>query len=292
MSSAVSIGPKTTLGPAPTRLRQIALVTNDLEKAKQQLTHILDTEVIFEDASVAQWGLKNCLIPLGGELIEFVAPFKDGTTAGRLLDKRGEGGYMIIMQTEDAKKRREYIEAEGLSKVTWSHDHDDVVCTQYHPKGIKGGVMPELDSHAPGPNNPTPLKSRFSPWHACGSDHKVYYPGMKRSEHLSLEGCILRLQPGDSDHEAASRQWEELFGVARSRDLLAFTNARLGFVPGWEGQPGGLVSITVGVKGQDNLEAIMKRARDVGVYADSGIYMCGIRWNLVLTGHGEARGKL
>ncbi|KAH7069552.1 hypothetical protein BKA63DRAFT_421404 [Paraphoma chrysanthemicola] len=296
MSGAVNIGPKGTLGPAPTRLRQIALVTKDLEKTKQLITHVFGTEVIFEDPIVGQWGLKNGLIPLGGDLIELVSPFKDGTTAGRLLDKRGDGGYMIIMQTEDARKRREHIEAKSLSKVIWGYDHGDVVCVQYHPKGIKGGMMPELDSHAPEPNNPTPLKSRFSPWHACGSDHKVYYPGMKRTEHLSLLGCVLRLQPGDSDHEAASRQWEELFGVARSRDLLAFTNAKMGFVAGQEGQPEGLVSITVGVKGQDKLDAIVKRARDAGVYSAHGIDICGVRWYLwltgTMTGQSEAKGKL
>ena len=152
--------------------------------------------------------------------------------------------------------------------------------------------MPELDSHAPEPNNPTPLRSRFSPWHACGSDHKVYYPGMKRSEHLRLAGCVLRLQPGDTEHEAAARQWEELFGVARSRDLLAFTNARLGFISGQEGRSEGLVSITVGVNGKDKFEAIMERARRAGVCADGCINMCGINWHLVLTGYGENKGKL
>ena len=45
---------------------------------------------------------------------------------------------MIIMQTEDARKRREYIESKGLSKVIWGYDHGDTVCVQYHPKGIKG----------------------------------------------------------------------------------------------------------------------------------------------------------
>lgn len=157
---------------------------------------------------------------------------------------------------------------------------------------IAGGMMPELDSHTPGPNNPTPLKSRFSPWHACGSDHKVYYPGMKRSEHLSLEGCVLRLQPGDFDHESASRQWEEIFGVARSRDLLAFTNARLGFTPGREGQSEGLVSITVGVKSQAKLDAILDRARQAGLCGSGSIEMCGVKWFLVLTGHEEPKGKL
>jgi hypothetical protein len=155
-----------------------------------------------------------------------------------------------------------------------------------------GGMMPELDSHEPGPGNPTPLQSRFSPWHACGSDHKLYYPGMERSAHLTLEGCVLRLQPGDTDHEAAARQWEELFGVTRSRDLLAFTNGRLGFIAGREGQPEGLVSISIGVKGRDKIDAIRKRAITAGVCTNGQINMCGVRWNITLTGHGEVKGKL
>ncbi|KAF1347351.1 hypothetical protein EJ07DRAFT_169761 [Lizonia empirigonia] len=275
--------------PAPTRLRQIALVAKDLDRARQLITHVLDTEVIYEDPAVSRWGLKNFLVPLGGDIIEIVSPFKDGTTAGRLLDKRGDGGYMIIMQTEDAKKRRQYIESNGLSKVITSQEHGDTVFVQYHPKGIKGGMMPELDSHTPSPNNPTPLKSRFSPWHACGSDHKVYYPGMRRAAHLSLEGCVLRLQPGDYGHEAAVRQWEELFGVARSRDLLAFTNARMGFVPGEKGQPEGLVSITVGVRGQYRLDAILERAKKAGVYTGGQVHMCRVRWNFMLTGHEDSK---
>lgn len=67
-----------------------------------------------------------------------VSPFKDGTTAGRLLDKRGDGGYMIIMQTEDANKRRQYIESQRLAKVIASEEYTDTVFVQYHPKGIKG----------------------------------------------------------------------------------------------------------------------------------------------------------
>ncbi|KAH8711901.1 hypothetical protein GQ44DRAFT_776447 [Phaeosphaeriaceae sp. PMI808] len=306
MSGAPRIASKPSLAPTATRLRQVALVTRDIERTKQLLTHVLGAEVVYEDAAVGQWGLKNFLsmsvhsiitcpaqvqhqlicspVPLGGDLIEVVAPFQDGTTAGRLLNKRGEGGYMIIMQTEDATRRRRDIETRGLAKVVFEHVNSDVVCVQYHPKGIKGGMMLELDSHSPGANNPTPLKSRFSPWHACGPDHKVYHPRMKRSAHLTLQGCVLRLQPGDNDHEGAARQWEEIFGVARSRDLLAFTNARLGFICGHEGQPEGLTSITVGVNGKDRLDAVTERARAAGVCVDGRIHMCGVQWNLVLTG--------
>ncbi|KAF2713899.1 hypothetical protein K504DRAFT_399505 [Pleomassaria siparia CBS 279.74] len=300
MSRAKNVGPQ-GLTSAPTRLRQIALAAKDLARAKYLLTHVIGTEVIFEDPSVGQWGLKNFLsaarrkvpfIPLGGDIIEVVSPIKDNTTAGRLLEKRGDGGYMIIMQTEDARKRRAHIEAEGLAKVIWGYDHGDTVCVQYHPKGTKGGMMPELDSHTPSPNNPTPLKSRFSPWHACGTDHKVYYPGMKRASHLSLEGCVLRLSPGDLGHEAAAREWEEIFGVARSRDQLTFTNARLGFIPGRDGEPEGLVSITVGVNGRDKLDGILDRARKEGVCGEGWISMCGVKWYFVLTGVVEGKGKL
>ncbi|KAF1829409.1 hypothetical protein BDW02DRAFT_574005 [Decorospora gaudefroyi] len=282
---------------APTRLRQIALVTEDAERAKHLLTHVLGTEVVFEDAAVGQWGLKNFLVPLGGDLIEVVSPIREGTTAGRLLEKRGEGGYMVIMQTEDAKRRRKYIEAERLASVIFEHEQGDAVCIQYHPKGIKGGMMPELDSHTPGPNNPTPVRTRFSPWHACGPHSDGYTPAMERTQHLTLERCVLRLQPGDPAPEDAAGQWEAIFGVAATRDWLAFTNTRMRFIAGSEGLPAGLVSITIGVQGKDEYEAMVQRARDAGVWRDRDgcgcLDMCGIEWYLaLLTAHDGRRGKL
>ena len=46
---------------------------------------------------------------------------------------------MVIMQTVDAKARRDLIESKGLGKVIWTMEHgDDVVAVQYHPKGVKG----------------------------------------------------------------------------------------------------------------------------------------------------------
>ncbi|KAK7185931.1 hypothetical protein DPSP01_009919 [Paraphaeosphaeria sporulosa] len=273
----------------PTRLRQIALVVKDLEQARRELTHVIGTEVIFEDPAVAQFGLKNFLVPIGGDIIEVVSPVQNNTTAGRLLEKRGDGGYMIIMQTEDAKKRREHIEANQLSKVIWGYENDDVACVQYHPKGLQGGMMVELDSHASTKNNPTPLKDRFSPWHACGPDYAKYSEGMKRTSHLNLEGCVLRLAPGDLGHEAAARRWEEVFGVGRSRDLLAFTNARLGFVRGQDGEREGLVSVTVGVNGTREFHAILDRADKAGLCGDGWINMCGVKFYFTLTGHGQAK---
>ncbi|KAF2200301.1 hypothetical protein GQ43DRAFT_432638 [Delitschia confertaspora ATCC 74209] len=311
MSGAKNIGLKSGSAPSPTRLRQIALVAKDLERAKCLLpvqTHVIGTEVIYEDPTLRQWGLKNFLIPLGGDFIEIVSPVKPNTTAGRLLSKRGDGGYMIIMQTEDARKRRDFIKSKGLAKLILTHEHDGVVCTQYHPKGFKGrlprlvsccrlqrsggGMIPELDSHDITTDDPKPLTARFLPWHACGPNYKAYYSGMQRSSHFSLEGAVCRLEPGDVGHEAAAKQWEDIFGVTRSRDLLAFTNARLGFIRGLEGQPEGLASITVGVNGKDKLAGILERASEKGLCGDGWINMIGVKWYFVLTGVGDSKGKL
>ncbi|OCL14231.1 hypothetical protein AOQ84DRAFT_309289, partial [Glonium stellatum] len=281
-----SVGPQTAFSPAPTRLRQVAFVTEDLERAQYLLTKVLGTEVIYVDPAVSQWGLKNFLVAVGGDVIEVVSPITENTTAGRLLSKRGEGGYMIIMQTEDAARRREYIESKELAKVIFSHEQDDAICVQYHPKGIKGGIMPELDSHRVTPQNPNPITSRFSPWHACGHDYSSYSAAMKRRSHLHIHGIVCRLGPGDVDHEAASREWEEIFGIPRSRDLLAFTNARMGFIRGVEGQPDGLMSITIGVEGQDKFNAILDRAREEGLCGDGWINILGVKWYFIYLGEG------
>ncbi|KAF1922607.1 uncharacterized protein M421DRAFT_77664, partial [Didymella exigua CBS 183.55] len=52
------------------------------------------------------------LIPLGGEMIKAVSPFKDSTAAGRLLSKRGHGGYMTC-----CGKRSRCISMENCAKL-------------------------------------------------------------------------------------------------------------------------------------------------------------------------------
>lgn len=154
-----------------------------------------------------------------------------------------------------------------------------------------GGVIPELDSHDVTEENPTPLNTRFSPWHACGPDEKSYIACMKRNAQLSLAGVVCRLGPNDGDGERAATQWEETFGVPRSRDLIAFTNARIGFISGEEGKPEGIVSISIGVKGEKKRSEILQRSEERGLLeSDAGsrwINMFGIKWYFTLTSNDD-----
>jgi hypothetical protein len=153
---------------------------------------------------------------------------------------------------------------------------------------LPGGMMPELDSHGPSADHPDPLSSVFSPWHAAGTDYASYAAGMKRRSHLHLIGVVCRLAPGDTDTEAALRQWEELFGLSRELNQLIFTNARMGFVQGVKGQPEGLVSITIAVEGEERLAGIVQRARKRGVWVDGYAAMLNLRFYFVLAGEGRS----
>ena len=112
---------------------------------------------------------------------------------------------------------------------------------------------------------------------------------MKRRPHLHLHGVVCRLAPGDVDREAASREWEDIFGIPRSRGLFAFANARMGFIRGVEGQPDGLASIAIGVDGRDEFNTILDRAREEGLCGDGWINMLGVKWYFTCMGEGAKR---
>ena len=244
---------------------------------------MLGVPVLYRDPHIKSFGLENILLPLGGDVIEVVSPIQRNTTAGRLLAKRGDGGYMIIMQNDDAVKRRKMIEANGAAKVIYAHESEYAHCIQYHPMGIPGSVMPELDSHRVAGSQPSPLTQTFSPWHACGPDYAEYVKIMEQHADLDLVGCVLRLKPGEVDTEGAAGVWQDIFGVKAVKRRLIFTNAWLDFESGNDRSPEGLESITVGVHGRERFEGILNRASAAGLCGDGWINMCGVRWYFVQT---------
>ena len=160
-----------------------------------------------------------------------------------------------------------------------------------------GGVIPELDSQKETKDNPKPMTTRFSAWHPAGPNEKSYIAKMKQYGHLSLLGAVCRLAPGDWGAELAATQWEQTFGVPRSRDLIQFTNARVGFLHGEEGHREGIESITIGVVGERRRQDIFKRAQEMGILETDeqkrkSVRMFGIKWGFVLTGEDERSSKL
>jgi catechol 2,3-dioxygenase-like lactoylglutathione lyase family enzyme len=133
------------------RLRQVALVASDLAAAESALADRLGLEVGFRDPGVAEFGLTNAVLPVGDGFLEVVSPAQDGTTAGRLLAKRGgDGGYMVIVQCDDLVRRRNRFADLGV-RVVWQLDLGDIEGTHVHPRDVGGAIL-SLDEARPWPS--------------------------------------------------------------------------------------------------------------------------------------------
>jgi len=132
-------------------IRQIALVARALDPVVADLTAVLDLSVVFRDPGVATFGLQNAVMPVGDTFLEVVSPVQDGTTAGRLLDRRGgDGGYMVIVQTDDLAEDRRRLATLGV-RIVWEIRLDDIATVHLHPRDV-GGAIVSLDEPRPPPS--------------------------------------------------------------------------------------------------------------------------------------------
>ncbi len=122
--------------PEVLELRQIALVTADYDKTVAEIGHVLDLKRCFSDPTVEVFGLRNALFAFGGAFLEVVSPIKESTTAGRLLEKRrGDGGYMVMLETNDVARDKARAEAQGVP-VVLDIDTGDCQGVHLHPKKL------------------------------------------------------------------------------------------------------------------------------------------------------------
>jgi hypothetical protein len=123
------------------RIRQIALVAKDLERARTEFFSLLGLEQDFADPGVATFGLKNSVMTIGDTFLEVVSPDTADTAAGRqLLRRHGDGGYMVISQVENLDAVSARVNKLGLRKV-WEIDlPNEAKAFHLHPKDVPGAI--------------------------------------------------------------------------------------------------------------------------------------------------------
>lgn len=130
------------------RLRQIALVARDLAAARADICTVLGLDYAYDDPGVGKYGLRNAVFPIGDTFLEVVSPKEPGTTAGRLLDKRGgDGGYMVILQVDDLAQALSRVK-NAAARIADQMDKDGAAFTHIHPKDIGGAIL-SLDRMLP-----------------------------------------------------------------------------------------------------------------------------------------------
>ncbi len=251
------------------RLRQIALVAADLSAVERDFAEVLDLRVCYRDPGVARFGLENILMPVGNQLLEVVAPTRDGTTAGRYLARRGgDGGYMVITQCDEHRPRRKRVQDLGVRIVNQFESHG-FRNMQLHPKDT-GGSFFEIDQQAgEGGNLPD------GPWEPAG-------PNWQESKSLTRVTGISAAEIQCDDPAAVAGRWSEIAQIAAEqkdgRWEIPLDNATLRFVPCSDGRPEGLGGIDVTTADRDAILAAAE-ARSAVTAADQ-IQLCGMRINL------------
>jgi hypothetical protein len=123
------------------RLRQICLVAPRLEPLISDIAAIMGLRVCYRDGNVAKYGLENALLPADTILLEVVAPVRDGTAAGRFLDKTGgRGGYMAIFCCDDPDARARRANALGVRTANVIA-HAPYYGVQLHPRDCRAAFI-------------------------------------------------------------------------------------------------------------------------------------------------------
>lgn len=246
------------------RLRQIALVGRDLAAARADIVAILGLGEAYADPGVGKYGLENAVWPVGDTFLEVVSPTTSGTTAGRLLEKRGgDGGYMAIFQTDDIAAARARAAAEGV-RVVDQADRDGVHMTHLHPKDL-GGAIISIDAMVP--------TERWE-W---GGPH--WRENVRTDTSVSIVGAELQ----GADPEAMSRRWAAVLGLESDAVdggwRIPLEGGELRFVSVQDGRGEGLGAFDVAVRDPD---AVRTRARARGALDQAGdVVLCGTRMRLV-----------
>jgi hypothetical protein len=122
-------------------LRQICLVAPRLEPVVSDIAAILGLDVCYRDPHVAKYGLENALLPVDTILLEVVAPLREGTAAGRFLQKTGgHGGYMAIFACDDPDARGARANALGVRTANVI-DHPPYHGVQLHPRDCRAAFI-------------------------------------------------------------------------------------------------------------------------------------------------------
>jgi hypothetical protein len=250
------------------RLRQIALVAGELGQQAAAVAAVLGLGAPYADPAVAKYGLRNAVFPVGDTFLEIVSPSKPGTTAGRLLEKRGgDGGYMVILQANDIAAARARILAAN-ARIVDQADLDRAAFTHVHPKDTGGAIL-SIDAMRPAQH-----------WEWGGPD---WQSRRSTDTPAAILGAILGAELQGSDPAAMAARWAEIIGRACAMHgdtwRIALDQSELRFVRATDGRGEGLGAIDIAVRDR---EAVKAAARHRGLtVSDACVELCGVRVNLL-----------
>ena len=286
------------------RLRQICLLSHDLEWTSSVLSAAFDAPVVFRDPRMAAGGnLTNTHIRLGDSFLETGCPsdkaWQRSTTQTRLLERNGDCGYMAIVQVPDIAVSSQSMAGQGAGHGIVSGDWN--VCpgapgdglagiesgryvlgeslpkspgtvsgvnVQYHPRDF--GTLAEIQENWPGHDEFPRNKGAYFP---AGNQWQKAVDARPNGGVTTGFAAVEIAPPGGSPEEVCQR-WQNGLGAgcwidpAQPATLRLAGEQTMRFVSPEPGGPTGVVGVDLWAVrgGQRKFETI-----DI----------CGVKWTLV-----------
>ena len=259
-----------TSGGKSLRLRQICLVTRELDPTCEALTTTFDVKICIRDPNVGKHGLQNAVMPFGNTFLEVVSPSRDGTSAGRYLDRLGgDGGYMVILDCDDQASREAHLQRVGV-RIPYIADYPDggYRALHLHPKNV-GAALLSIDQQRGGAD-PAGL------WHPAGTDWQQF---VRRTRIGEIRGVELQShQP-----QVLAQRWSDILETPLVRrdgnPALYLDNAILRFVTAEDARGETMRGLDIAVTDRVAVHAAAANAELIG--ADGSIRICGTRFTLL-----------
>ncbi len=234
------------------RLRQIALAARELGPVREDFFAVLGLNADYRDPGVGEFGLENSVMAMGDTFLEVVAPVEENTTAGRLLARRGDGGYMVIVQVDDLAERRAKVYSLGV-RVVWETKGEKAAAFHMHPKDVGGAIL-SFDQMWP-PES----------WQWAG-------PNWDQRPAANVS-AIVAVDIQSPDPAAMASRWSEVFGRPVSGNTLQLESGSIRFVPERDGRGPGVTAVDLSAS---DAGAAIAAARQRGLPVEANeIRICG-----------------
>ncbi|HZY53627.1 MAG TPA: VOC family protein [Reyranella sp.] len=254
------------------KLRQVVFVCKDLESNAKELCETLGIDIAYRDPGVGKWGLANVVCPTGHDFLEIVSPTQEGTSAGRYIQRRkGDGGYMVILQVPDAIKERERIAALGVRAVE-KKDMAEYKYTHFHPSDTAGVLLSIDQTVAP-----------------AGTDAKLWWPPASKDwlphSKSNVTNGLGGVEIQASDPDAAAALWSKILNRPVDGDIIRLDDeGEIRFVPIADDRGPGVSAYDIKTVDRDTVLARARKRHHPRPHIPSSptqIELCGCRINLV-----------
>jgi hypothetical protein len=206
-----------TAGPA---LRQVVLLTGDLPASLAATREFLGLNPgVRDEAGMAALGFEHEVLAIDETFVEIVQPLSADSSSGRLLARRGESGYMVVVQVPslaDVVDRGAELDLKPIMHTVFEGNP----ISQWHPRDL--GTLAEIDEMQSGAD-----------WHFC--------PELSDTGSTAVVQDIVAVEVAVPDPPAMARRWATLLALplADGTTVLEVGGRELRFVPG----DGGVVAV-------------------------------------------------